>query len=98
MNSAATTAAATPKQQPPEKSVDADLKEALTAPLSQQHIPLTVSATFVDTPDNGPIVNAGVLASTTQLDYGTDGKQAAIDVAGVILNDQGKTAGSLEPG
>ena len=88
------TTATTKPAQPAEKTVDGDLRQALSAPLATRTIPLTVSATFVDTPDNGPIVNAGVLTAGTALDY-ADGKQAAIDLAGVILNDQGKTAGSF---
>ena len=74
---------------------DAELKQALSAPLSTHNIPLTVSASFVDTPDNGTVVSAGVLTSATALDYGSDAKQAAFDLAGVILNDQGKTSASF---
>ena len=75
---------------------EAELRQALTAPLSMHNIPLTVSATFIDTPDNGPIVNAGVQTAATALDYGTDAKQAAVDLAGVILNDQGKTSATFK--
>jgi len=92
--SAATATATKKPAQPAEKTVDGELRQALSAPLTTHVIPLTVSATFVDTPDNGPIVNAGVLTSATALDY-VDGKPASFDLAGVILNDQGKTASSF---
>lgn len=93
-NAPARTSDFTVKPPQTEKSADADLKQALTGAIAQGNIPLTVSATFVDTPDNGPIVSAGVMTSTTALEYG-EGKQAAVDLAGVILNDQGKAAGSF---
>ncbi len=88
--STATTTPAT-KPSPTDKPADADLKRALTAPVSLDFIPITVSASYIDAPDQGAIVTAGVQTLATALDYGSDGKQAAVDVAGVILNDQGKT-------
>jgi hypothetical protein len=56
-----------------------------------------VSVTFLDTPNNGPIITASVQAATAGLDYGADNKEAAaIDLAGVVLNDQGKTAATFK--
>ena len=75
-----------------DKPADVDLKRALSAALAVEHLPTTVSATYVDAPSTGAIVTAGVHTSALALDYGTDGKQAAVDLAGVILNDQGKVA------
>jgi hypothetical protein len=55
-----------------------------------------VSVTFLDTPNNGPIITASVQAATAGLDYGAGDKEAAtIDLAGVVVNDQGKTAASF---
>ncbi|PYS67357.1 MAG: hypothetical protein DMF69_23290 [Acidobacteria bacterium] len=75
-----------------DKPADADLKRALSASLAVDHLPTTVSTSYVDAPGSGAIVTAGVQTSALALDYGSDGKQAAVDVAGVILNDQGKVA------
>ena len=83
------------KPAPAENPVDGDLKRALSAATIETTVPTTVAATFVDTPDNGPIVTASVQAAVAALDYGSDGKQAAVDVAGVVLNDQGKAVASF---
>src|SRR6185436_13260109 len=56
-----------------------------------------LSVGFVDIPGTGPVLTASTQMSTTSLGYGDDGKQsAAIDLAGVVLNDQGKPAGSFK--
>jgi VWFA-related protein len=75
------------------KSVDGELRSALLASANRHALPTMVSVTFLDTPNNGPIITASVQAATTGLDYGVGGKEAAtIDLAGVVLNDQGKPA------
>ena len=79
------------------KPSDAELRSALAAPAARHALPTMVSATFLDTPNNGPIITASVQAATAGLDYGADGKEtAAIDLAGVVLSDQGKTAASFK--
>lgn len=84
-------------QDPAIKSVDSDLRNALGAFAPRTNIPTKVSVTFLDTPDNGPIITASVQAATEALDYGAGGKEnATVDLAGVILNDQGKPAASFK--
>jgi VWFA-related protein len=78
----------------PAKGVDADMRNALGAFAPRRALPTTVSVTFIDTPDNGPIITASVQAATAALDYG-DAK-AAVDLAGVVLNDQGKPVASFK--
>jgi VWFA-related protein len=101
MNNLAANARAATKPEPAasttstEKPADVDLRRALSATLPQTTIPTSVSVSFVDAPDNGALVTAGVQTATSALSYGEDGKQAAVDVAGVILNDQGKPAASF---
>ena len=78
-------------------SVDAELRKTLAAPAVRHALPTMVSVTFLDTPNNGPIITASVQAATAGLDYGADNKEAAaIDLAGVVLNDQGKTAATFK--
>jgi hypothetical protein len=78
-------------------SVDAELRKTLAAPVARHALPTMVSVTFLDTPNNGPIITASVQAATADLDYGADNKEAAaIDLAGVVLNDQGKTAATFK--
>src|SRR5215204_678069 len=78
-----------------DKPADVDLKNALSAPLAVEYLPTIVSASYVDAPESGALVTASVQTSALALDYGSDGTQAVVDVAGVILNDQGKVAGSF---
>ena len=79
------------------KSVDADLNKALGAFAPRRGLPTSISVGFLDTPDNGPIITASIQAATAGLDYGTDNKEpAAVDLAGVVLNDQGKPTASFK--
>jgi VWFA-related protein len=80
---------------PGENVVDAALKRTLSAASVETNVPTTVALTYVDTPDNGPLATASVQVAASALDYGPDGKQAAVDVAGVILNDSGKAAATF---
>jgi VWFA-related protein len=89
---------AAPKNEPvAPKSVDAEIRNALTAFAPRRGLPTVVSATFLDTPNNGLVVTASVQAATAGLDYGAGDKDAAaIDLAGVVLNDQGKPAATFK--
>lgn len=79
------------------KSVDADMRNALGAFAPRRGLPTAVAVTFIDTPDNGPIITASVQAATAVLDYGADNKEkAAVDLAGMVLNDQGKPVASFK--
>jgi hypothetical protein len=63
----------------------------------QGRLPTLLSATFIDTPNHGALLTNSVQVSTEDLDYGPEGKTAAaVDVAGLVLNDQGKTAASFK--
>ena len=86
-----TTAADTPA------NVGGALMSALGAPAARTGLPTKLSVSFVDVPGSGPVLTAAAQMSTEGLGYGADGKQpAAIDLAGVVLNDQGKQAGSFK--
>jgi VWFA-related protein len=79
------------------KAVEADFREALTAFAPKRNIPTIVSTSYLDTPNNGTVLTASVQVAAEALGYGADGKQpAAVDVAGVVLNDQGKPATSFK--
>jgi hypothetical protein len=86
-----------PEKDQPGKSIESVIRAAMAAPAPRHALPTTVSVTFLDTPNNGPIITASVQAATAGLDYGADTKEAAtIDLVGVVLNDQGKTAASFQ--
>jgi VWFA-related protein len=79
------------------KGPDAALISALGAPSARKGLPTQLSISFVDVPGSGTVLTASMQMATDILNYGADGKQAAaIDLAGVILNDQGKPAGSFK--
>lgn len=79
------------------KSVDAELNRAIGAFAPRRGLQTGVSVGFLDTPDNGPIITASIQAATADLDYGAEKKETAtIDLAGVVLNDQGKPAASFK--
>lgn len=82
----------------PAKGTEADLRAALSTPaLMKMALPTQLSTSFVDVPGSGPVLTASMQMATDALDYGADGKHpAAIDIAGVIFNDQGKQAGSFK--
>lgn len=73
------------------------LMAALSAPSARKGLPTQLSVGFVDVPNSGPVLTAATQMATDVLGYGADGKQAAaIDLAGLVFNDQGKPAGSFQ--
>ena len=79
------------------KGKDASLISALGAPSARKGLPTQLSTSFLDVPGSGAVLTASMQMATDVLDYGPDNKQpAAIDLAGVVLNDQGKPAGSFK--
>ncbi len=82
---------------PTAKGPEAALISALGAPSARKGLPTTLAVSFVDVPGTGPVITASTQMATDILGYGPDGKQtASIDLAGVVLNDQGKPAGSFK--
>ena len=73
------------------------LMSAMAAPSARTGLPTKLFVSFLDVPGSGPVLTAATQMATDALGYGTDGEQpAAIDLAGVVLNDQGKQAGSFK--
>ncbi len=88
-----------PKPEVVEQSIPpamADLRSALVATYPQQALATLLNVTFLDTPNNGLVLTASTQISTHHLTYGMDGRAAAVvDLAGVILNSEGKLAASF---
>ncbi|HVF50719.1 MAG TPA: VWA domain-containing protein [Pyrinomonadaceae bacterium] len=79
------------------KPAERDLRAALTAGIPKRALPLIVSATFLDTPTNGPVLTASTQVATGVLDYGADNKRAAdVDVIGAVLNADGKQSATFK--
>jgi VWFA-related protein len=73
------------------------IRDALIAAVPKRALPTQLSIGFIDIPNTGPVITASTQMATNVLGYGADGKQAAaIDLAGVVLNDQGKQAGGFK--
>lgn len=76
--------------------VEASLRNALGATYPQQALATLLSVTFLDTPQNGIVLTASTQIAASALSYGTDGHEAAaVDLAGVILNTDGKPAATF---
>ena len=79
------------------KNVGSALMSALAAPSARTGLSTKLFVSFVDVPGSGPVLTAATQMAVEGLGYGADGKQpAAVDLAGVVLNDQGKQAGSFK--
>jgi VWFA-related protein len=79
------------------KGLETALVSALSAPSARTSLPTNLSVSFIDVPGSGPVMTAATQMASDVLGYGADGKQpAAIDLAGVVLNDVGKQAGSFK--
>ena len=79
------------------KGVEGAIVSALSSPTAKTGLPTRLAVSFIDVPGSGPIITAATQMATDVLGYGPDGKQpAAIDLAGVVLNDSGKQAGSFK--
>lgn len=75
-----------------------ELQKALTSPSPRHEIGTAMSAVFLDTPEHGPVLTTSVQVGNDDLSYqAKDGKQAAaVEVAGVVINDRGKSVGSFQ--
>ena len=81
----------------PETKADSQLRNALSDFYPRHALPLQLSLTYLDTPANGMVLTSSIQAPADALNYGADGKEPAqLSMAGVILNDQGKPAGSFK--
>ena len=76
---------------------EAAIQSALTAFAPLRSLPTLLSVSFLDVPDKGPVLTASTQVGADALSYGAEGKQpAAVDVAGVVLNAEGKTVNGFK--
>ena len=96
---ATTTAKATDKPAPAKtpNTPESELRDALSDFYPIGSLPTQLSLTYLNTPANGLVVTSSIEISGKGVSYGDDGKQpATIKLAGVVLNDKGKIAGSFK--
>src|SRR5207248_2812438 len=76
---------------------ESELGNALSDYVPSRGLPTALSLAFVNTPKNEMLLTSSIQVATNVLDYGSERKQpATIKLAGVILNDKGKIAGSFK--
>jgi VWFA-related protein len=81
------------------KEPDADLQEALHDFYPKHAIPLQLSLIYLDTPASGPVLTTSVQVPADSISYDEENKSAArVTIAGVVLNDEGKTAARFKTG
>ena len=97
---AAVASAAVPEKTPANHaagSTDPELRDALADYVPSRGLPTALSLTFLNTPKNEMLLTSSIQVASNALDYGSERKQpATIKLAGVILNDKGKIAGSFK--
>ncbi len=82
----------------PLKSPQEEIRDALYSVTPRRDIPVSLSAVYLDTPDNGMVLTTSVQVENEALSYeGKDGKRAAaVDLVGIMLDDKGKKAGGFQ--
>ncbi|HYX29457.1 MAG TPA: hypothetical protein VE863_12905, partial [Pyrinomonadaceae bacterium] len=79
------------------RTPETELRDALADYIPSVDLTTTLSLTYLNTPKNEMLLNSSIQIDTNALGYGDDGKRpAAVRIAGVILNDKGKVAGSFK--
>lgn len=81
------------------KPADNELRSALTDFSSRGALPTVLSLNYLDTPVNGMVLTASMQVAMAPLSYtAPDGNPvpANVDIAGLVLNDQGKAAASFK--
>lgn len=73
------------------------IRDALLAASPKTGVATQVSTSFLDVPNTGLMLTASTQVATDSLSYGADGKEAAVvDLAGVVINDEGKQVGTFK--
>lgn len=74
------------------KTAEEELRAAISDAYARTQIPTMTSINYLDLPDKGIVLTVAMQFSAEALSYSIEGdKQAAqVDLAGVVLNDQGK--------
>lgn len=79
------------------KTPEADLREALIATYPSGALPTQLDLVYLDLPDKGLTLTASmqVIGQFITYEQAGDKQTAAVEVAGIVLNDQGKVAASF---
>lgn len=81
---------------PARKTPDEELKSVLSAPYPNRKMPVAISLNFLDTAQFGGTLRTAIKVGTSSLMLNQEPEgAAALDVAIVVLNDQGKSVSSF---
>ena len=82
---------------PARKTPDEEIKAVLSAPYPNRKMPVAISLDFLDTAQFGGTLRTAIKVGTRSLilDQQPEGAATALDVAIVVLNDQGKSVSSF---
>ena len=97
-DAAKTKAKAKESETPPvRKSPGDEINSVLTAQYPTRAMPVAIALNFLDTAQYGGTLTTTIKVGTSQLtlDKQPDGMVGAVDVAGLVLNDQGKSVSSF---
>ncbi len=79
------------------RTPETELRDALADYYPSHGLATFLSLAYLNTPKNEMLLTSSIQIGTSSLDYGPDNKQpATVRLAGVILNDKGKIAGSFK--
>ena len=78
------------------KSDAGDSHAGAVAPASNRSLPTRLSVGFLNVPNNGTVLATSTRIAIDALTFGENAKAGAIDLAGVIMNDQGTIASSFQ--
>lgn len=83
----------------PVKASEVELRKAMIAPYPNRDIPVSLSLSFINTPEKGPMLSTALQVPNEFFSFGptVDGKQAAVvDVAGVVFDDKGNPGAAFK--
>lgn len=83
---------------PPEKASEVDLRKAMLAPYPDRDIPVSLSLSFINTPEKGPMLSTALQVPNEFFSFApVDGKQTAVvDIAGVVFDDKGNAGAGFK--
>ncbi len=79
------------------KTSDNGLRAVITAPYPERTVPVSLSLSYVNTPDKGEMVSSSMQVPREFVSFGVEGdkSKAAIDVAGFVYDETGRVGATF---
>ncbi|HET6669092.1 MAG TPA: VWA domain-containing protein [Pyrinomonadaceae bacterium] len=80
-----------------DKKAESELWKAIAAAMPNQGLPFSLSLTYIDTPEKGPLLSTAMQVPSEFLTFNVvDGKsRSVVELAGAIFNDKGQVGARL---